>query len=56
MVRRSEGGGTETKLIDNAPKARKVIWGRRNADGEAIGREEDPTDTFDSRPCRPVGT
>jgi adenylate cyclase len=44
-------GGIDTKLIQNAPgNARHVLWFRRNAAGEVIGREEDPNDTYDPRP------
>jgi class 3 adenylate cyclase/Tfp pilus assembly protein PilX len=49
MVRRGESGGTGVKVIDNAPGARKVLWIRTDAGGKEIGREEDPTDTFDPR-------
>jgi adenylate cyclase len=49
MFRRGDGGGIDTKLIDNTPNARKVVWIRRNAAGDEIGREEDPTDSFDPR-------
>jgi class 3 adenylate cyclase len=49
MFRRGENGGIDTKLIDNRPGARKVTWMHRNAAGDEIGREEDPTDTYDPR-------
>ena len=49
MFRRGDNGGIDTKLIDNTPKARKVIWIRRSAAGEETGREEDPTDIYDPR-------
>jgi adenylate cyclase len=49
MVRRNDSGGMDTKTIQNAPGARKVLWIRRNAAGEQTGTEEDPTDTFDPR-------
>jgi len=49
MVRRTDNGGIDTKLIDNAPGARKVVWLRRDAEGKEIGRDEDPNDTFDPR-------
>src|SRR3954464_1063133 len=49
MVRRNESGGIDTKLIRNAPGQRKVLWIRRNATGEEIAREEDPSDTYDPR-------
>jgi class 3 adenylate cyclase len=49
MFRRGDNGGIDIKLIDNPPGARKVTWIHRNAAGEEIGREEDPTDTYDPR-------
>src|SRR4051812_17901722 len=49
MVRRSESGGIDTKLIRNAPGQRKVLWIRRNSTGEEIAREEDLSDTYDPR-------
>src|SRR3954462_631053 len=49
MVRRSESGGIDTKLIRNAPGQRKVLWIRRNSTGEEIAREEDPSDNYDPR-------
>ena len=49
MVRRSESGGIDTKLIRNAPAPRQVVWVRRNPAGEEIAREEDPSDTYDPR-------
>jgi hypothetical protein len=49
MVLRNDNGGIDTKVIDNTPGARKVVWIRGDADGKEIGRDEDPTDTFDPR-------
>src|SRR3954452_8589817 len=49
MVRRSESGGIDTKLIHNVPDQRKVLWIRRNSRDEEIAREEDPSDTYDPR-------
>jgi adenylate cyclase len=49
MVSRNNAGAIDTKLVQNAPGARKVLWIRRNAVGEETGRDEDPTDTFDPR-------
>jgi adenylate cyclase len=49
MILRNDNGGIDTKEVDNKPGARKVMWIRGDADGEEIGREEDPTDTFDPR-------
>jgi class 3 adenylate cyclase len=49
MVRRGTAGGTDTKVIENEPGPRRVTWIHRNADGREIGREEDPSDTFDPR-------
>jgi adenylate cyclase len=49
MVRRGADGGTDIKVIDNAPGPRRVTWIHRNAAGAEIGREEDPKDTFDPR-------
>jgi adenylate cyclase len=49
LIRRGEAGGIDVKVVENAPGARRVIWVHRNAAGEEIGREEDPTDTYDPR-------
>src|SRR5215469_4328222 len=49
LVRRSEAGGTDVKLIENLSGPRHVTWVHRNAAGEEIGREDDPTDTYDPR-------
>jgi adenylate cyclase len=49
MVRRNDAGGIDTKIVRNAPGARNVFWIRRNVVGDEVGRDEDPTDTFDPR-------
>jgi adenylate cyclase len=49
MFRRADSGGIDTKLIQNEPGPRKVVWIRRNAADEEIGRDEDPADTYDPR-------
>ena len=49
MVRRGDNRGIDTKLIQNEPGPRQVFWVRHNAAGEVIGRDEDPTDSFDPR-------
>jgi class 3 adenylate cyclase len=49
MVRRGQAGGTDIKVIDNAPGPRRVTWIHRNAAGEETGREEDPRDDYDPR-------
>ncbi len=49
MVRRGEAGGIDTKIIANAPGARRVSWIRRDADGNVLREEEDPQDTYDPR-------
>src|SRR5262249_27242583 len=49
LVRRGGAGGIDVKVIDNAPGPRHVAWVHRNAAGEEIGRESDPTDTYDPR-------
>ena len=49
MIRRGESGVVDTKLIQNAPPPRRVIWVRRSATGAETGREDDPADTFDPR-------
>jgi adenylate cyclase len=49
MVRRGAAGGTDVKVIENEPGPRGVTWIHRNADGDEIGREEDPRDAFDPR-------
>jgi len=43
-------GGYDTKLIQNgAGSARSVLWVRRNAAGDVIGQQNDPSDTYDPR-------
>ena len=49
MVRRVAAGGTDTKVVQNAPGPRRVIWIHRDAAGIEMGREEDPDDQFDPR-------
>jgi len=49
LVRRGRSGGTDLKVIDNAPGPRRVTWIHWNAAGDEIGREDDPTDAFDPR-------
>ena len=49
LVRRGEAGGTDVKVIENLPGSRRVTWIHRNSAGEEIGREDDPTDTYDPR-------
>jgi class 3 adenylate cyclase len=49
LVRRGREGGTETKVIDNAPGARQVTWIYRDAQGRETGRRSDPADNFDAR-------
>lgn len=49
LVRRGAGGGTEMKVIANAPDNRKVTWIYRDSSGTETGRREDPTDSFDPR-------
>jgi adenylate cyclase len=49
LIRRGPAGGTEAKIIDNAPGARRVTWIYRNAAGSETGRKEDPSDKFDPR-------
>jgi adenylate cyclase len=49
LVRRRTGGGTETKIIENAPGPRRVSWIYRDATGAEIGRKEDPADSYDPR-------
>jgi adenylate cyclase len=49
MVRRGDAGGTDVKVIENEPGPRRVTWVHRNANGDEIGREEDPGDTYDPR-------
>ncbi|HZT19283.1 MAG TPA: cache domain-containing protein [Dongiaceae bacterium] len=49
LVRRRQGGGTEAKVIENAPGPRRVTWIERDATGAEIGRRTDPTDSFDPR-------
>lgn len=48
LVRRGTGGGTDTKLIQNAP-ARHVEWIHRDASGTVTGTEQTPQDDFDPR-------
>ena len=49
MIRRGDGRGIDTKVIENSPGRRRVIWTRRDAAGTEIGHDEDPSDTFDPR-------
>ena len=49
LIRRGESGGTDVKTIKNEPGSRRVTWIHRDAVGEEIGREDDPTDTYDPR-------
>jgi adenylate cyclase len=49
LVRRGEAGGTDVKVVQNLPGSRRVTWAHLNAAGEEIGREDDPTDTYDPR-------
>ena len=49
LMRRGESGGNDVKMIENEPGSRRVTWVHRNAAGEEIGREYDPTDTYDPR-------
>ena len=49
LVRRGAAGGVDEEIIDNAPGSRQAVWVHRNADGEEIGREEDPRNDFDPR-------
>ena len=45
MISRGDDGAFNTKLIRNEPRAAQSHLDRRNAAGEEIGRDEDPTDT-----------
>jgi adenylate cyclase len=49
LVRGGRDGGIDVKLVENAPGSRRVTWIHRNAAGDEIGREEDPTDAYDPR-------
>src|ERR1700747_3504816 len=49
MVRGGRDGGIDVKLVENAPGPPRVTWTHRNAAGEEVEREEDPTDTSDPR-------
>src|SRR5205823_6867599 len=49
LVRGGRDGGIDVKLVENAPGLRRVTWIHLNAAGDEIGREEDPTDTYDPR-------
>ena len=49
LVRGGRDGGIDVKLVENAPGPRRVTWIHRNAAGDEIGREEDPTDAYDPR-------
>jgi len=49
FVRRLPQGGSETKVIVNAPGARRVTFERRNTEGRVIDQWEDPADTYDPR-------
>ena len=49
MVQRGANGGTNTKLVQNAPGARLVEWTYRDAQGHVVRTERDPSDDFDPR-------
>ncbi|HTO81429.1 MAG TPA: cache domain-containing protein [Methylomirabilota bacterium] len=49
LVRRGTADGLDTKIIANAPGARRVTWIHRNAAGEETGRQDDPSDDYDPR-------
>ena len=49
MVQRGAGGGTDTKLVQNAPGSRVVQWVRHDVDGNVVRRDLDPDDKFDPR-------
>src|SRR5262245_17076625 len=49
FVRRAGDGGTEIKIIRNAPNIRRVTIIERDADGRELSRRDDPADDFDPR-------
>ena len=49
LVRRGELGGIDVEVIENSPGPRRVTWIHRDASGNEIGREDDPTNTYDPR-------
>jgi len=49
LVRRWPGGGTVVKTIENIPGPRRVTWVYHNGAGVEVGRQEDPSDTYDPR-------
>jgi adenylate cyclase len=49
MVRRTEAGGTDAKLIDNAPDSRVVEFIQRDAAGRVTQSQRDLDDKFDPR-------
>jgi len=49
MVRRNEAGSADTKLIRRGGGAPQVTWTRRDASGQVIATETDPTDRYDPR-------
>lgn len=49
MVRRSNAGGTATKVIRNAPGPRQVTWYYRDAAGKVTRIEQTPKDDYDPR-------
>ncbi len=49
MVQRGTGGGTNTKLIRNAPGLREVQWIRRDVQGRVTGNATEPKDDYDPR-------
>jgi adenylate cyclase len=49
MVRRGTAGGTDTKLIDNKPGSRVVVWVHRDAAGHIIGETPARQDNYDPR-------
>jgi hypothetical protein len=49
MLRRSQQGAIDSKIIEHDGDGRRTSWVRRDAQGDVIATEEDPADTYDPR-------
>ena len=49
MVQRGTSGGTDTKLVENTPGSRVVVWIRHDAGGSVVRRDLDADDRYDPR-------
>lgn len=49
MLRRSQQGAIDSKIIEHDGEGRRTTWVRRNAQGDVGATEQDPADTYDPR-------